>query len=185
MTSPLVDQHRQDLGYLIGLAQADLFGIWTFPDDRDATALALMDVLPDLVDTYGQSATALGADWYEETRDNAGVPGRFPAVPATLPDKGRTDALAWWGTQFTVKFDPVAAQEKVMGGLQRIIANADRQTVMESAVKDPKAKGWKRVGSGKCEFCRMLIGRGAVYTEATAQFKSHDHCGCSAVPVWS
>jgi hypothetical protein len=30
----------------------------------------------------------------------------------------------------------------------------------------------------------MLIGRGAVYSEAGADFASHDHCNCSAVPAF-
>jgi hypothetical protein len=30
----------------------------------------------------------------------------------------------------------------------------------------------------------MLIGRGAVYSEATADFQSHDHCNCQAEPAW-
>jgi hypothetical protein len=30
----------------------------------------------------------------------------------------------------------------------------------------------------------MLIGRGAVYSEATADFAAHDHCKCSAVPAF-
>jgi hypothetical protein len=30
----------------------------------------------------------------------------------------------------------------------------------------------------------MLADRGAVYSEATADFAAHDHCGCSAEPVY-
>jgi hypothetical protein len=56
---------------------------------------------------------------------------------------------------------------------------------MSSAVADPGASGWQRTGSGtSCTFCRMLIGRGGVYSEATADFASHDHCNCSATPAW-
>jgi hypothetical protein len=68
--------------------------------------------------------------------------------------------------------------------MQRRIANVSRYTVAESSVADPGATGWQRVGAGSCAFCRMLIGRGAVYTEAGADFASHDHCNCSAVPAF-
>jgi hypothetical protein len=45
---------------------------------------------------------------------------------------------------------------------------------------------YKRVlSSNPCSFCRMLAGRGAVYHEGTASFESHDHCACSAEPVFS
>jgi hypothetical protein len=30
----------------------------------------------------------------------------------------------------------------------------------------------------------MLIGRGAVYTEASVDFEAHDHCHCGAEPAW-
>lgn len=183
-TLQLVDEHRRDLAYLISLMSANLFDLWIWGDDFQAARDGLTDVLPELVDTYGSAASALGADWYEESRDAAGVTGRFAAVVAPLPDRGRTDALAGWGTAFADRYDLAAAQQKVAGGLQRIVANADRQTVMESATADPEAKGWKRVGGGDCGFCQMLISRGAVYSEATAQFKSHDNCKCSAVPEW-
>lgn len=36
-----------------------------------------------------------------------------------------------------------------------------------------------------CGFCRLLIGRGAVYlSESTGAFQSHPLCTCVAVPVW-
>lgn len=69
------------------------------------------------------------------------------------------------------------------GGLQRTIANQHRGTVTASSIADPKARGWRRVGSGvSCDFCQMLLGRGAVYIEETADFATHDHCNCSAEP---
>jgi hypothetical protein len=70
--------------------------------------------------------------------------------------------------------------------MQRRIANFSRQTVMGSSVADPKARGWQRVGAGECKtgFCDMLIGRGAVYSEASADFAAHDHCKCSAAPAF-
>lgn len=183
-TLQLLNEHRRDLTFLIGLASTNLLDLWVFGDDFLAAREGLADILPDLVDTYGSAASALGADWYEEYREESGVTDRFTAFVAPLPDRGRTDALAGWATTFTDRYDPAAAQQKVLGGLQRIIANADRETVMESATADPKAVGWKRVGGGDCGFCQMLISRGAVYSEATAHFASHDNCKCSAVPEW-
>ena len=191
MSPQLIEAHGHDLAYLIGLADADLAGIWAgFGGDFQATLAGLIAMLPDLVGTYGSAATALGADWYEEARADAGVSGRFAAIPAALPDVGRTNALAQWAMQLPTgstgpsQFDPFAAEEKVKGGLQRIIANADRDTIIGSSVADPKARGWKRVGRGQCAFCSMLIARGAVYTESSARFASHDHCQCSAAPAW-
>jgi hypothetical protein len=36
-----------------------------------------------------------------------------------------------------------------------------------------------------CDFCEMLADRGAVYGEASADFEAHDHCSCSAEPVFA
>jgi hypothetical protein len=183
---PLTRAHRRDLSALTGLAQEDLALIWRRLDTADTARDALLEVLPQLVAVYGSAAATLGADWYDETREAAAVAGRFRAVPAELPDQGRTDALARWAVSplYTEHPDFPTALVKATGGLQRIIADADRQTVAESAVADPAASGWQRVGSGECAFCAMLIGRGGVYTEAGSDFASHDHCQCTAVAAF-
>lgn len=180
----LVEAHRRDLRELTNLAERDLRVLFREFDAAEAARDGLMDILPRLVALYGSAAATLGADWYDELRDLSGVRGRFTAIPADLPDRGRTDALARWGVSplFTPEPDFDTSLVKVAGGLQRIIANSDRLTVQQSSIADRRARGWARGGTGNCDFCRMLIGRGAVYTEATADFESHDHCGCVAVP---
>lgn len=189
MSTALVDAHRSDLFYLYGLANTDLLAAWTGFGDPKSTVDGLTAVLPDLVDTYGSAATSLAVDWYAEMRDAAQVAGRFQAIPAELPDLGRTESLAQWASNplfLADAPDVEAAQVKVSGGLQRIIANSDRETVIGSVAADPKAVRWMRVGSDSaCGFCRMLLGRGPIYkSETTGGFKSHDHCGCSVAPGW-
>lgn len=183
----LVEAHRRDLRQLTSLAENDLRVIFGKFGAAEATRDGLLDVLPRLVNVYGSAAATLGADWYDEMRDVAGVKGRFRAIPAELPDIGRTDSLAHWGVAplFRAEPDFAAALGNVSGGLQMVIANADRQTVQRSSTADRRARGWARAGTGRCAFCAMLIGRGAVYTEATAHFETHDHCGCVAVPEFS
>lgn len=145
-------------------------------------AAALHDVLPDLTETYGRAAATTAAEWYEEIRDTAGVAGRFAAIPSEAGSAG-ADALAGWATSEATS--EASLSELVEGGLQRRIANAARSTVAGSSVADPMARGWQRQGVGECHFCEMLISRGAVYSKATADFASHDHCECEAVPVWN
>ena len=192
--SPLVEAHRADLTVVADTASAGLVQAWPDPLSSAVDQLSwLMDSLPSVVDIYGSAAASLGANFYDDSRAAADVSGNFTAITAQLPDVGRTDSLARWslaglftaapGSDGTVDLN--VAQTKLDGGLQRIILNADRQTVIGSAAADPKSGRWKRVGEGKCEFCRMLIDRGGVYrARETADFKSHDHCGCVAVPVW-
>ena len=180
---------RQGLVDLTRLAEADLRRMWmrlaNLPADevRDA----LLAYLPALAATYGGAAGALGADWYDDVREEADVPGSFRATPAPLPGTARFEALARWGVDplFRDAPDPAAAFVLIAGGMQRTIANAHRMTVVESSQRDPAAEGWRRIGVGSnCGFCNMLIGRGAVYKEATVTFKSHDHCNCIAGPAF-
>lgn len=185
--TPEVRAHRRDLSALAGLAEGDLRLALREFDTADAARDGLRDLLPRLTLVYGEAAAALAADWYDDLRDAADVRGRFTPVLADLPDRGRTDALAGWAVAppYAAEPDFATTLVKVAGGLQRIIANADRQTIAASSIADRGARGWARAGAGECEFCQMLIGRGAVYTEATADFESHDRCGCVAVPAWS
>lgn len=167
------------------LATRDLEPLWTQVETAMQARDALRDVLPAVVEKYGSAAATLAADWYDNLREELAVKGSFTAVTADLGDLG-TDSLAGWGVAPLFRDEPdwATARTLIDGGLQRRIANSARDTVTGSSVADPQATGWKRTGIGRCSFCRMLIGRGAVYIEATAKFKSHDHCGCGAAPAW-
>lgn len=70
------------------------------------------------------------------------------------------------------------------GAATRLVLDAGRDTIRQTTVADPRTAGWRRVTSGGCDFCQMLARRGDVYTEASVDFDSHDHCACSAEPVY-
>lgn len=147
---------------------------------------ALNDVLPALIETYGLAAATLAADWYDGFREQAGVKKAFEAVPAEVGADG-ADALAGYvvGPLFGANPDASSAKTLLAGGLQRRIADAGRLTIMDSSLADPSASGWQRETDGNaCAFCEMLAGRGSIYSEAGADFASHDACGCSAVPAF-
>lgn len=181
-TRALVDAHRRDLDGLVGIAERDLGLFFRQFDTVEAARDALRDLLPQLVGIYGEAAATLGADWYDELRDSAGAGGRFTAIPAELPDRGRTDALARWAAGEARSLETMLPL--VVGGVQRIISDADRGSVIRSSLQDRATAGWQRMGAGGCSFCLMLISRGAVYSEATADFASHDNCHCQAVPIF-
>lgn len=184
MPATLVEAHRLDLEELLRLADADLTRLWQGLETADEARDALVDLLPALAGTYGLAAAALAADWYDELREAAEVKGRFRAVPSE-PEVARTGPLARWavGPLFAAVPDFAAAKTLASGGFQRLVADADRNTVLLSASKDPQSGRWSRQTTGKsCGFCVMLSGRGAVYKATTADFRSHDHCDCLAVP---
>ena len=176
---------RQGIADLSTLANADLAVLWREATTPDLARQALLDVLPALCETYGLAAGTLAADWYDELREQASVAGRFTAIVAEIEDQG-AEVLARWGIAPLFKAEPdfAAAQTLIQGGLQRRIANVSRATVTTSTYQDPSTVGWQRIGTGSCAFCRMLIARGDVYDIDTAQFASHDHCNCQAMPAF-
>ncbi len=182
---PTINDLRNAVDDLHVLAGNDLRALWRQVANADEAREALEDVLPLLVRTYGQAAATVAADWYDDVRDELNISRRFTAITAELGDTG-TDELARWGIGplFSDTPDFAAARTLVDGGLQRRIANAARETVRVSSIEDPSAQGWQRSASGGCAFCRTLAGRGAVYSEASADFASHDFCNCQAVPAF-
>lgn len=183
-TPTQVRAHRRELAELVGIAENDLRILFRQFDTAEAARDGLMDVLPRLVAIYGSAAATLGADWYDDLRDATEVRGRFRAIPAELPDRGRTDALARWGVAplFAAEPDFATSLVKVIGGTQKIIANADRQSITGSAVQDRRA-GWMREGSGECDWCQQYLD-GEVHYVAGYDFDAHDFCQCVAVPVF-
>lgn len=174
---------RSETADLVRMADRDLSRLWRLVAQGASAETALRDLLPAIVTEYGALGGALAAEWYDDMREKAGVRGRFAASPVAADDRG-TQALIGWALAKAA--DDNSLRALILGGTQRRIADHVRYTVAESSVADPGARGWQRVGVGGCKdgFCDMLIGRGAVYTEATAAFASHDNCKCSAVPAF-
>lgn len=100
------------------------------------------------------------------------------------------------------------AKARLAAASERQVLDAGRNTIVDNAGRDRQAKGWARVPEpGACSFCLLLAIRGAVYTsQQTAgpnqrsarhktrageafldggDFKTHDHCRCTAVPVFT
>lgn len=172
---------RSGLTGLSTLAASDLEALWRQVEAPEQAEAALRDTLPLMINGYGAAAATLAADWYDETRDEVEARGRFRAIPAAVPEVG-AQALVGWAIETSQDFD--GFRGLIAGGMQRRIANFSRLTVAGSSVADPAARGWERTGLGECEFCSMLINRGAVYSEASADFQAHDNCHCVAVPAW-
>lgn len=169
------------------LAQRDLLTHWRQFDLRDATKVrdGLMDVLPGIITAHHLSAATVAADWYDLQRHNLGAKRRFQAVMAAPPTHARGAIMARWGVSpmFSGTGPDLAAGlvlTKVSGGLQRVVANAARQSIVESVAKDPARVGWVRVGNGECDWCQQYLDGEVHYVEGY-DFEAHDHCQCDAV----
>lgn len=173
---------RQAFADLNILAARDLGRIWRALQEGDNAAEALHDILPALIDLYGQAAATVAADWYEDLRESKGVGGRFSAIPADIADTGAHALIGWALDAGSSDGSRLALLE---GGMQRRVVNFGRFTIMQTSLADPAADGWQRLGQGdNCVFCDVLISRGAVYSKRTVDFGSHDDCNCVAVPAF-
>lgn len=176
----------ESVAVITATAVDDLSVVWKLPSQ--AVLEALFELLPGIIDTWAMAAGSFTADWYDNRREQAKIKKAFFAIVPDLGDTGATQ-LAMWGaaplTQLNKPPDFDLARSRVEGGLQRRITNHSRQTVITSSLKDPEALGWQRVSRPDgCGFCRMLAGRGAIYSEKGAAFGAHDYCHCYATPAW-
>lgn len=184
---PSPDVLRESVQTLATIAASDIATLVRQITDPDVLRDELFGLVGDLALTYGEAAATVAADWYDETRETAGIRRRFRAFVPEVGDLG-TDELVRWGISplYQADPDPLTATQKLSGGLQRRIANQARQTITLSSIADPDAEGWQRKTTGtSCGFCQLLASRGAVYRESSVGFASHDDCDCYAIPAFA
>lgn len=173
-----------ELQALSGLALVDLEDLWRLSPAE--LQVALMDLLPGLLETWGEAFAAAAADWYDELRETSDISGRFTAIVEPIADLGAY-ALAGWGSEPLSISEPdvAAARARIEDGFQKRLVNSANNTITGSAKADPQARGYmRRTRAGACKFCIMVASRGAVYTEQSSRFACHGHCYCEAVPAW-
>lgn len=168
-TEGLVRLARRDLDVLLrSIAQG--------ADPREV----LNDLLPALIRDYGEMGAVVAAEWYDEARAAAAVPGAFRAIPLAASDRG-AEALIGWA--LSTAQDDAGLAGLIVGGMQRRIADHVRLTLSSSAIEDPRAQGWVRVGRGECDWCRQYLDGEIHYIEGY-DFPAHDNCLCGVDPAW-
>jgi hypothetical protein len=176
----------------VALAQRDLSDFWSSLTFGDGVRVrdSLLRFYPLLVETYGDAAALLGADWYDLNRSVPPSAARFRAVLAGTAPRVQAEASARWaiGPLFQADPDPVQALSNLNGVTQRLVLQPGRSTVWDSAAADPVRTRVARVPSGSdtCRFCVMLASRGAVYTSAAAAGRGneyHNDCDCVPTPI--
>jgi hypothetical protein len=183
--------YNQDL---VVLAKRDLASFWASLNVAGSpigVRDALLAFFPELVQSYGDAAAFLAADFYDELRGNAPSASRFRAIVSSPPAAAQTEGSARWGLGPLFLPDPVPGQAlaNLSGSLQRLVLQSGRSTIIESANRDPARWGFARVAIGKtCKWCLMLAGRGFVYgsEESAGGFNDwHDDCNCVVIPAQS
>lgn len=199
MTTAAVTQaYRRSTLALRAATLRDLQRLWPAFNPKDAieTFPVLLAGVQPLVQRDRTRAAGLASAYMQAHRQEAGVPGPVDvrlAAPAPVEQIARS--LHYTTVEAvtiarragkTLDYAESSARVQTMGSVGRLVLNAGRQTVLDTVNADSRILGWQRVTSGGCEWCRMLAGRGAAYkSEGTGSFDAHDHCACSAEPVYT
>lgn len=208
----LAEQHRRAQALIAAALTRDLARLWRTlfrPSNPGPSWRAVRMAAAALVrDRRGQSAVVAGR-YYRQARADAGAAGRSRIVsPMDLPEErlfANLDATGIGSYSRSVRAGAPpakagdAAAVNLSGAGTRLALEGGRSVVADTAKDDAEAIGWARVtDADPCSWCLMLVSRGAVYRSAATagrlkndrftgdgQFKFHDHCGCTAAPVWS
>ncbi|MDO5500961.1 MAG: hypothetical protein Q4F67_14895 [Propionibacteriaceae bacterium] len=152
----------------------------------------LLEFMPALTDTYGSATAVVAADWYDEQRNLAGVSGSFRSeIAPTVPVEQVVQRVRF-GAAHLFTEAPGLMLPFLLGITDKYVKEPGRQTLWQSAARDPARPRWARVPSGleTCDWCVMLASRGFVYhSEASARrseiSKFHEDCDCALVMEWS
>lgn len=176
---------------LLTLVEADLAKFWRQVDtSTPEAARAQLDLfVPSLVQTYGESAALLAADYYDRLREQSGARGRYAARMAEPAPVDQIEGSTRWAVGPLSTADVAQALANMLQAAQRLVVQPARQTITLNVDGDPGRPKWARVPTGAktCAFCLMLASRGAVYdTDRSAGRMHHYHadCDCEPTPIW-
>lgn len=186
------------IGQMVSAATLGVLPAW------DTSSLAAVDatwppveqaLINAVNEAYGLSS-AVAVDYYELFRAAEQAAGTAtPLLAEPLPEEQLVTSLRVTGP--VVARQLVTAEDRqvlekllqsLLGSTSRLALNGGRNTIERSGTADAELLGWARVCHSKrpCAFCRMLRSRGPQYlSRESATFKAHDHCRCTAEPVYS
>jgi len=192
----LTEQYRQAQTKIRARALRDFLVLWPLWHGDSQSFQRLVVATMPLARVYQSLSATLAATYYKEIRSLEQVPGDatvrlaasvVPAqIVASMYATGQTTAADAIAAGRTATEARQIALARVSGAVTRHILDGGRDTILQSVQADKQAVGWARVTDGDpCYFCLTLASRGAVYkSEQTAGFQAHDHCGCTAMPVY-
>lgn len=163
-----VTAYGRSVDDLTTLALRDTQGLLLSLGDTDPVAVrnALIRALPEVVGPYLTASGDLAATWYEDLRA-AAVGGQFYAASSAVVDDARVESLVRWGVKPLFGSSGSTVLSLLGGGVQRMVANAGRDTIIDNVMGDRVRVGYARIPRvGCCAFCSMLASRGAAYNSA-------------------
>ena len=156
-----------------------------FPDASVADARDFaISVANAAVDAYGDAASALAADLYDELSDAS--PETLPAAQVDTSDvSGYVDRDVRYQAGKLVDGAPTEFARAVAMSASDQVSRRANSTMARNAQRDAIRYARVPMGGETCTFCAMLASRGFVYRSAKAAGEGahwHRNCRCKVVP---
>lgn len=192
----LTEAHRVAQIRLGGAAMLRAAGLWSLLDvgDLDGSAPVWMAATADQVGNAQAQSAAMAERYVSLYREaeigtQSGPIVRPLSSTATTVEalriKGPVGIKTAIGRGVTVERAYRAGMIAVQGMVMQLALGAGRGVIDGTARADGRSGRYRRVTDGTpCAFCAMLAGRGPVYSEETAYFRTHLRCGCTAEIVY-
>lgn len=184
----LLSDHRRDLDNLNTVAVSETVALLEQLKDSPVPELAyyLRENLPAIADTYSAVAEELAIDYYDSSRQEAGVISEYRASrsPDYDFDTPIQSGIGYGIANITKGSEWEAFLGVITGTMQRTVTGADRATISWNIVTDPDGTFYERVPSGTaCAFC-LTMAAVAEYQTSDYFSKFHDNCRCTSRPVF-
>jgi hypothetical protein len=189
-------QHRRQQVAIRAAAARDVVQVWEAGfdlSDIDRSWRRMEPAMVAVTSDYRRQSANVASGYFQAFRTAEDAPGGFRPRLAVPPSREVLRySLGYYGMVVPNQLyrsgrTDVARQAAVqlVGGVSRHVNDGGRHTVLENVGQDRQARGWQRITAGRpCSFCAMIAARGAVFSADTATFQAHDHCQCTAEPVY-
>ena len=194
----LTEAHRLAQSRLAARTVVQMASAWPLldPENLDRTTERWLAVTVPMVRAQRITSARLAANYLAAFRmlELGSTAQLTPVLAETMPTEAIATSLVVTGpvaVKTHMRISPIIAKAmdignaSAAGAAMRHTLGGGRQTITDTVAADPKAFGWARATSGRtCHFCAMLASRGPVFSEDSVHFDAHDHCSCTAEPVY-
>jgi hypothetical protein len=165
--------------------------LWSTWDGEQGTWARLLDLSVPVLGALHKLSGQAARDYYSQLAAHA-IGRAEKALPISdLPHEQVVRSLTATGLVGTFaahsrgKSEQAARQigfVKFSGSFSRLALLGSRSVLVQTVQASDYAKAWQRVTSGSaCDFCAGLAGQ----RTTSDTFEAHDHCSCTAEPLFS
>lgn len=191
----LTETHRVAQLRLGALTVSRLLAVWPLldPENLDRTFQRWLQAVASVVAVQRAASARLASGYLQTFRtlelgvsDDAFAPVLAGPVDRRQLAKsmlvtGPVSVRAALGRGVPFEQAVETAQASSASAGMRHALNGGRATILATVAADRRARGWKRVtSSSACAWCASTAGT----VSSDDDFRSHDHCACTAAPVY-